>query len=159
MKLRPGNNQDIDFVKEMLFEACFWNSNLSRPDIDEFYKNEEFSKLISKWGRVGDRIVIAEDEQNPVGAAWYRLWTESNHSFGFIDSNIPELGIGIRSGYRSQGIGRKLLRKLIHTAHEDGFEALSLSVDPSNFARKLYESEGFVRVGEFATSWTYKLKL
>jgi len=159
MQLKLGNNQDIDFIREMLFEAFFWNPKILRSDFDEFFKNEEFHKLISNWGRFGDRVVIAADEHKAIGAAWFRLWTESNHSFGFIDSNIPELGIGLRSEYRSQGIGRKLLKELINVAREDGFEALSLSVDPSNFARKLYESEGFVRVGESGTSWTYKLKL
>lgn len=159
MQLRLGNNEDLVFIKKMLFEAFFWNPQNSRPDIDEFFNNRESHKLISNWGRFGDRLIIAENEQNPIGAAWFRLWTESNHSYGFIDPNIPELGIGIRSEYRSKGIGRMLLKKLINTAREDGFVALSLSVDPSNFARKLYESEGFVKVGESGTSWTYKLQL
>ena len=159
MQLRLGNNQDIAFLKQMLFEAFLWNPQISRPDIHEFFNKQEFHKLISNWGRIGDRIVIAEDEQNPVGAAWFRLCTESNHSYGFIASNIPELGIGIRSEYRSKGIGRMLLKKLINVAHEDGYVALSLSVDPSNFARKLYESEGFIKVGESGTSWIYKLQL
>ncbi len=159
MQIRPGNNQDLVFVKEMLFEAFFWNPQISRPEIDEFFNNQEFYKLISNWGRFGDRVVIAENEQNLIGAAWFRLWTESNHSYGFIDSTIPESGIGIRLEYRSKGIGRMLLKRLISVAHEDSFGALSLSVDPSNFARNMYESEGFVKVGESGTSWTYKLEL
>ena len=67
--------------------------------------------------------------------------------------------MGIVPQYRSQGIGRKLLRKLIDLARGDGFTGLSLSLDPANFARKLYESEGFVKVGKSGTSWTYKLEL
>lgn len=159
MRFRLGNNQDIGFIKEMLFEAFFWNPHFSRPDIDDFFNSKKIHKLISGWGRFGDRVVIAEDEQNFIGAAWFRVWTDSNHSYGFIDSNIPELGIGIRSEYRSKGIGRLLLKKLISVAGDDGFIALSLSVDPSNFALKLYESAGFVKVGESGTSWTYKLDL
>ncbi len=159
MQIRLGNDQDLVFIKEMLFEAFFWNPQMSRPELDEFFNNKEFSKLISNWGRSGDRVVIAENEQNLIGAAWFRLWTESDHSYGFIDSTIPELGIGIHSEYRSRGIGRMLLKRLISVAREDEFDALSLSVDPSNFARKLYESEGFIKVGESGTSWTYKLEL
>ncbi len=143
----------------MLFEACFWNPNMHRPDIDQFFKNNDIAKLISNWGRIGDGVVIAEDAQQLIGAAWYRLWTEVNHSYGFIDARTPELGIGIRAGYRSKGIGRMLLRQLINMARDDGFIAISLSVDPNNFACILYESEGFVKVGESGTSWTYKLKL
>ncbi len=159
MKLRLGNNQDIEFIREMLFEAFFWLPQMSRPDIDEFFNNQEFYKLISDWGRFGDRVVLAENEQNLIGAAWFRLWTESNHSYGYIDSTIPELGIGILSEHRSKGIGRLLLKRIISVAREDGFVALSLSVDPSNFACRLYESEGFVKAGESGTSLTYKLEL
>ncbi len=159
MQIRLGNIDDLEFIKEMLFEAFFWNPQMSRPDIKEFSKNQEFQKLVLNWGRIGDRVVIAENGENSIGAAWFRLWTESNHSYGFINSDIPELGIGICSDYRSKGIGRVLLKELICKARKDGFSALSLSVDPSNFARKLYDSQGFVKVGESGTSWIYKLQL
>ena len=46
---------------------------------------------------------------------------------------------------------------LIAAAREEEIRALSLSVDPANFAHQLYESEGFVKVGESGTSWTMKL--
>ncbi len=156
MQLRAGTTQDISFLKQMLFEAFFWNPQTPRPDVDDFFSNPEFYKLLSRWGRKGDRAVIAEKDNKSVGAAWFRLWTQSNHSYGFIDFNIPELGIGILPGFRSIGIGRMLLKELVSVAHKDGFAALSLSVDPANFARKLYESEGFVKVAE---SGTYKLQI
>ena len=159
MQFRVGSKEDLKFIKEMLFEACFWNPNMLRPEMEQFFKNEDICKLISNWGRIGDRVVIVEDAQDLIGVAWYRLWTEDNHSYGFIDAHIPELGIGIRPEHRSKGIGRMLLRKLISMARDDGFRALSLSVDPNNFARILYESEGFVKVGESGTSWTCKLEL
>ena len=159
MLLRLGNKKDIAFIKEMLFEAFFWNPQMSRPDFKEFFTNQEIQKLLSNWGRNGDRAVITEIEGNKIGSAWFRLWSESNHSYGYIDSKIPELGIGICAEYRSKGIGRALLKELISKAREDGFPAISLSVDPSNFACKLYESHGFIKVGESGTSWTYKLEL
>lgn len=67
--------------------------------------------------------------------------------------------MGVKSNYRSKGTGRKLLCELIHLVKNDGFKALSLSVDPNNFARYLYESERFVKIGESGTSWTYKLEI
>ena len=73
MQIRLGNDQDLVFIKEMLFEAFFWNPQMSRPEIDEFFNNKEFSKLISNWGRSGDRVVIAENEQNLIGSAWFRF--------------------------------------------------------------------------------------
>jgi len=50
-----------------------------------------------------------------------------------------------------------LLDALVETARADGFPALSLSVSPLNFARQLYESVGFRKVGEYGTSWTLLL--
>ena len=159
MNVRIGSKKDLKLAKEMLFEACFWNPTIERPDYVEFFKIPEINRILSDWGRFGDNLIIAENEQEYIGAAWYRLWTKKNPSYGFIDSETPELGMGIREEYRSQGIGRRLLLKLINTAKNDGYKALCLSVEPGNFARYLYESEGFVKVGESGTSWTYKLEL
>lgn len=159
MILRQVNNEDLLFTKEMLFEAFFWDQNMERPDYKDFFRIPEINKLLTGWGREGDKLTILKNKQEYIGAAWYRLWTEENHSYGFIDSKTPELGMGVKSNYRSKGIGRKLLRELINGAKMDGFRALSLSVDPNNFARLLYESEGFIKVGESGTSWTYKLNI
>ena len=113
MQIRLGNSEDLIFLKEMLFEAFFWKQELLRPKLEEFFENPEISKLILNWGRVGDRLLIAEQGNKRIGAAWYRLWSESDQSYGYIDSNTPELGMGIYYEYRSKGIGRILLKRLI----------------------------------------------
>jgi len=143
----------------MLFEAFFWDNKVSRPKPNVFFKNADFDKLLANWGRSGDKAIIAEEGQTPVGAAWFRLWTQADHFYGFVAPDIPELGMALLPAYRSQGIGRMLLEKLIRLALEDGFTALSLSVDPANYARRLYESLGFIHIGESGTSWTYKLEI
>ena len=102
---------------------------------------------------------MAEAAGTSVGAAWYRYWTPERHSYGFVDPGTPEVAIGVHLHHRSNGIGRKLLQALIETARTAGVPALSLSVAPENFAMKLYESEGFSKVGESGTSWTLLLPL
>ncbi len=159
MKLRASKPTDLPFLEQMLFEAFFWHPEQPRPEMTEFFKKPEFAKLLADWGRPGDRAVIAEVGSAPGGAAWFRFGTEADHSYGFVDSSTPELGIGVTAKYRSRGIGRALLRELINVARRAKIEALSLSVTPENFARQLYESEGFVKVGESGTSWTLLLKL
>ncbi|MBM2846984.1 MAG: family N-acetyltransferase [Bacteroidetes bacterium] len=52
-----------------------------------------------------------------------------------------------------------LLRSLMNIARANHVKAISLSVDPNNIARRLYESEGFVKVGESGTSWTLACRL
>jgi GNAT superfamily N-acetyltransferase len=158
IKIRPDVQDDLPFLEQMLFEAFFWQPNQERPDMHEFLRQPEFAKLFAGWGRSGDKAVIAEEKGEPIGAAWYRQWREADHSYGFVDAETPELGIGVSASHRSKGVGRMLLGALIQVAKDDRFRAISLSVDPANFARELYESEGFVRVGESGTCWTYLLR-
>jgi ribosomal protein S18 acetylase RimI-like enzyme len=157
--LRPSGATDLDFLEEMHFEAAFWDPSSKRPSFVSFCNDPESSKLLAGWGRRGDRAVIAEADGVRVGAAWFRLWTPELHSYGFVDAATPEVGIAVRAEYRSNRLGRKLLDALVQTARADGFPALSLSVSPQNFARQLYESAGFRKVGKSGTSWTLLLTL
>jgi GNAT superfamily N-acetyltransferase len=159
MKIRIGTQEDLPFLEQMLFEAFFWHPNQTRPELQEFMQHPEFQKLLSDWGRPGDKAVIAEDGETPIGAAWYRSWSEENHSYGFVDAATPELGMAVHASHRTKGAGRALLRALIAAARNEGIRALSLSVDPANFARQLYASEGFVKVGDSDTCWTMRLNL
>lgn len=143
----------------MLFEALFWHPSRPRPAAEEFAKNPEFQKLMRYWGRAGDRAVIAEVDGQPVGAAWFRFWTDAEHSYGYVDANTPELGIGVRAEQRGRGVGRKLLRALIEQARKDSIAEISLSVEPQNLSLWLYKTEGFVKVGEYGNSWTMVKKL
>ena len=160
LSIRPARPGDIAFLEEMLFEAVHWRPEQERPTLQEFESNPEFSKLMKGWGyRPGDKAVIAEIDGRSAGAAWYRLWTDEEHTYGFVDEKTPELGMGVRSALRGVGIGRELLRALIDEAYYEGYEQISLSVEPDNFSRKLYASEGFVKVGENDGAWTMVKKL
>src|SRR5262249_11893384 len=131
VQLRPGSTTDLDFLKEMLFEAFFWDTSTRRPAFDWFRDSPEFSKLLAGWGRQGDRAIIAEESGTRIGAAWFRLWTPDLHSYGFVDAATPEVAMAVRQDYRSKGLGRRLLDALVQTARADGLAALSLSVSPS----------------------------
>jgi ribosomal protein S18 acetylase RimI-like enzyme len=159
LEIRAGKAEDIGFLEAMLFEAFFWEAAAQRQAFSVFRRNPEFTKLLAGWGRRGDRALIAEDSGRRIGAAWFRLWTPESHSYGFVDSTTPELGIAVSMRHRRKGIGRALLNDLIGKARADEFRALSLSVNPFNPARVLYESLGFRKVGDAGTSWTLRLLL
>ena len=105
------------------------------------------ARYVLGWGRRGDVGFVAEESSAAVGAAWYRLFLPSEDSYGFVAPDVPELSIGVASEYRRRGIGRLLLQRLLVEARNQGYRAVSLSVEPANFALCLYESEGFEVVG------------
>jgi ribosomal protein S18 acetylase RimI-like enzyme len=97
--------------------------------------------------------LIAELD-GPVGAAWYRTYTEANRGYGFVAEDVPELSIAVIASRRHEGIGRRLLIDLIEASAAEGCRALSLSVAENNPARGLYESAGFVLVEKHGHSCT-----
>jgi ribosomal protein S18 acetylase RimI-like enzyme len=87
---------------------------------------------------VGDIGVIAEEDGQPIGAAWVRLM----HGYGFVDAETPELTVALLPGFQGRGIGTQLLESLFE-AVKPNFEYVSLSVTMTNIARRLYERLGF----------------
>jgi ribosomal protein S18 acetylase RimI-like enzyme len=159
MQIRKITPQDLHFLNEMLFDAFFWRPEDPKPSFHEFSQQPEFARLLGDWGRAGDTALVASEATAKMGAAWYRFWTHDDHSYAYLGPAIPELGLAVAREYRSRGVGRALLRSLVAEARAQGIKALSLSVDPANRARWLYESEGFIRAGESGTSSTYALRL
>ena len=105
-------------------------------------------RYVAGWGRRGDTALVAIDEFQPVGAAWYRLFEEGEPGYGFVDDETPELTIAIVPSRRGRGLGEQLLSSLLKQAVKEGHARISLSVEPDNPALRLYEQHGFARVGE-----------
>jgi ribosomal protein S18 acetylase RimI-like enzyme len=103
--------------------------------------------------------VIALENGFPVGAAWYRVFTLEERGYGFVDERTPELAIAVVPSKRGHGVGDELLQELIVKARDAGYERLSLSVEPGNPARKLYERHGFAVVDEGDEAWTMVAEL
>jgi ribosomal protein S18 acetylase RimI-like enzyme len=145
--LRPAQEEDLPFLREMLFEASYLESE-ARPQFEEGLRDPTVSMYLEHWGRPGDSALIAIDQDGkPSGAAWYRLFTPDLPGWGYIDPQTPELAIAVASGSRGKGIGSELLKSLIEVARQQGHPRLSLSVDPINYgAFRLYERLGFREV-------------
>jgi GNAT superfamily N-acetyltransferase len=149
---RSAEADDLPFLATMLGEAAVWRPDKPTPTGDQVLADPRYAMYLAGWPRPGDYGLVAEDEE-PVGAAWYRVYTETSHGYGFISADVPELSIAVIASRRREGIGRRLLVDLVDASAAQGHAALSLSVNAGNPARQLYESVGFVYV-EQRGSWT-----
>jgi GNAT superfamily N-acetyltransferase len=140
--IREAGPEDLPFLREMLYEASFAMEEPKPPR--DAIEQAQIIRYISDWGRPGDRALLAEVDRRAAGAAWYRLFPETDPGYGFVDARTPELSMAVAPRERGRGVGRALLERLVDQASRDGFDALSLSVARSNVAaRRLYESCGF----------------
>jgi ribosomal protein S18 acetylase RimI-like enzyme len=139
--IRPGGARDVPFLRDMLRHAFYWRTPVGD-------REPPLTRYVTGWGRPGDRSLIAIDDFLPVGAAWYRLFTQDDAGFGFIDERTPELAIAVVPSRRGRGFGHELLSGLLAKARDDSFAAISLSVAKDNPAVALYERYGFERVRE-----------
>ena len=130
----------------MLGEAAVWRPDKPTPTAEEVMADPRYEMYLAGWPRPRDHGLIAE-EDGPLGAAWYRTYTETSHGHGFVAQDVPELSIAVIASRRREGIGRLLLVGLIEASEAQGYAALSLSVNDHNPARALYESVGFEPVG------------
>jgi ribosomal protein S18 acetylase RimI-like enzyme len=140
--IRKGDANDTAFLRDMLRHAYYWR--WADPELEDL----PVTRYVEGWGRPGDRAVVVIEGFQPVGAAWYRLFTAAQPGYGFVDEQTPELTIAVVPSRRGRGYGDELLTALLAQALEDGFDAVSLSVEPDNPALALYERHGFGRVGE-----------
>ena len=153
VRCRPAGLDDLGFLAAMLGEAAVWRPDKPTPTGDEVLANPRYAMYLAGWHRPGDYGLVAEHD-GPVGAAWYRTYTELSPGIGFVSEDVPELSVAVIASRRREGIGRQLLVELINASVEQGHAAVSLSTREQNPARHLYESVGFVTVAKHGSSWT-----
>ena len=131
--LRPVDRQDVRFLRDMLRHAYHWRM-AQDPDLPVY-------RYVQNWGRPGDAGVVAFDGLNVHGAAWYRLFSDDEPGFGFVDEQTPELTIAVVPSARGHGTGAELLEALLASAGTDGFAQVSLSAEDGQTG--FYEKHGF----------------
>jgi GNAT superfamily N-acetyltransferase len=146
--IRPAEPDDWPFMWDMGWEATAVDAGMRAAGREAAFAIPHVRRYLDGWGRVGDAAVIAvaADGQR-LGAAWYRLFPSEDPGWGFIATDVPELSIGVTATVRGRGVGSALLDALLKLAQEQGYRALSLSVDRQNPARRLYERKGFRDAG------------
>lgn len=159
LSIRRVQASDAPFLAEMLVAAAYWRPDGPSGSVAEVLAHPQLAHYVAGWPRSGDLGVIASEGAQPVGAAWVRLFPESDPGYGFVSANIPELSMGVIRERRGRGIGSHLLDSLLAAAHEQKLAAISLSVESDNYARRLYDRAGFRPVDVASGSLTMLLRL
>lgn len=132
----------------LLERATLQNVNWEREQVTlaEVRAAHELAHYTWYHAERGDFGLVAERDGDPIGVAWALFLPADDPGYGFVGDGVPEVALWVRSDARRHGVGRRLLRGLQEGAIARGLNALSLSVEDGNPARRLYESEGFVDV-------------
>jgi ribosomal protein S18 acetylase RimI-like enzyme len=143
--IRALEPTDETILNEMLYEAIFVPEG-STPPSQNIVHSPELSKYVKGFGKPSDLGYLAVSEINqPMGAAWLRLFVFPNVGYGYVGDETPELTTAVMSKYRGRGLGTVLLERLFEKDKEN-YQSVSLSVWRDNPAYRLYQRLGFETV-------------
>lgn len=153
--LRDGSSEDLAFLRSMLYQAVYWRSlkTHTNPPYEEGLAAPGVGIALEGWGRAGDTAVICSLEGVPVGAVWYRKYSETETIRGFFDAETPVLVLAVHEEYRRRGIGTLLVQALLERAREQKVPRVSLMVSQDNPALALYTACGFESHTKVGDSW------
>lgn len=138
-KIRKMKANEVDRLNDFLYEAIFIPEGAEKPD-KEIIKLPDLQLYVKDFGsQFGDFCLVAEINQELVGAVWSRIIED----YGHINDDTPSLSISLFAEYRGQGIGTALMKEILTLLKSNGFKAASLSVQKANYAVKLYQKLGF----------------
>ncbi|MDE6337201.1 MAG: GNAT family N-acetyltransferase [Muribaculaceae bacterium] len=142
--IREIKPDEVSLLTEFLYEAIFQPDNA--PKVPRTIIQEPMIwAYVDRFGtKPGDFCFVALINGMIVGAAWSRLGC----SYGKVNDATPELAISLYLEYRNKGIGSRLLASLLNILKENGYDKVSLSVDKTNYAVRMYLKHGFKIVVE-----------
>lgn len=151
--------EEIHKLEDMLYQAIYQpdknnlipRSVLDVPEVNAYIKN--FGK------HKDDHCLVVDLDSQIIGAVWIRILSGDIKGFGYVDDQTPEFAISLFKEYRGQGIGTRLMEKMIDHLHKTGYKQTSLSVQKENYALKLYTKIGFKIISENDEDYLMLLKL
>ena len=142
--IREIQETEYLLLEDFLYEAIFIPEGVEPPP-RSIVNAPELQVYIENFGTsVHDKALIAEVDNNAIGAVWVRIMND----YGHIDNNTPSFAISLYKEYRGHGIGTELMKRMLTILKNRGYERASLAVQKANYAVKMYCSVGFEIVGE-----------
>ena len=137
--IRKIRQDEMRVLDTFLYEAIFVPEGSEAPP-REIIKAPELQVYVDEFGsKAGDFCFVAEAEGQIVGTVWVRIMED----YGHVDDETPSLAISLLSEYRGRGIGTELMKRMIEELRTQGYKKVSLSVQKTNYAVRLYKKFGF----------------
>jgi len=142
MRFERINSENGGVLRELMYQALY-----VAPGSDPFplsiLEQTDIKRYYHSWGQTGDIGITAWSKGELVGGAWCRLFDEQQPGYGFYNSETPEMVVAVNPEFRNLGIGTQLINRLKSELINEGFTGISLSVQKTNPAIKLYLRLGF----------------
>ncbi|MEM9526481.1 MAG: GNAT family N-acetyltransferase [Bacteroidota bacterium] len=158
LSFRPLENTTTAFFHD-LFHSSFYSPPGEPPLPFEAIRHPELRRYYEYWGKEGDLGFVVEQDGEDIGAVWSRRFTQEAPGYGFVATDVPELGIAIKKGLRGSGIGQQLMDHFLEALRQRGDQQVSLSVHGDNHAAQWYQRMGFRTVAFDGKTMTMVLDL
>lgn len=141
-KIRQMYKSEYPLLDDFCYEAIYIPEGAAAPP-RSIIQQPSLQVYIAEFGEhIDDFAMAAETERKVIGAVWARIMND----YGHIDDETPSLAIALHKEYRSKGIGTDLMCEMLTLLKKHGYKSVSLSVQKENYALKMYEKLGFVKV-------------
>ena len=142
--IRKLSSEEIDLLKDFLYEAIFIPEGVEPPPRD-IVERQELRIYYECFGTdAADHCLVAEADGRVVGAVWTRIMND----YGHVDDETPSFAISLIPECRGKGIGTRLMRDILNLLKEQGFKRASLAVQKANYAVRMYKNVGFEIIDE-----------
>ena len=139
VQFRMIRTDEIPLLDDFLYEAIFIPEGVAAPP-RSIIENEELQVYVRDFGRQpDDRCLVADCGGKIVGVVWTRVMND----YGHMADDVSSLAMSLYKEYRNKGIGTALLERMLQLLREDGYKQVSLSVQKSNYAFRMYRKAGF----------------
>lgn len=142
--IRQMKESEYPLLEDFLYNAIFIPEGCEPPQRSIVLK-PELKLYTENFGQSRSDLCLCAEVNGAIHGA---VWTRIMDDYGHVDDKTPSLAISLHRGYRSAGIGTSLLRAMLKLLSQEGYDAVSLSVQKENYAYRMYISAGFRVIGE-----------
>lgn len=138
----PDDQATLNWFNAVASYGAHSGMIVEQTHVDRLMALPRVAAYSAGFGRPGDVGFVATINEQPVGAAWGRIYKRSSQDP--LVGYPFEITIGVTKTQRGLGIGGTLLAKLVEGAANIGMDFVALGVSVNNpGARRLYERHGW----------------